>query len=357
MAVLQAYSVDAVTGSVIDRLPMSAFSYERLLSAGGGGQITIPFESSYTKTQLASLVQEWSRIIVLERDGRVEYMGYVLGVQYKRGASMVTLKLGDIWSMFGRRFAVDHTAPKVELWKTTVTGNLAFQAAQAVLRGRSGSASPDSQFPVTIPSFTGGVSVARTYYGYHLEYVSDVLDDLMTEGLDLYFEPQWASSGASTWWMRGGPAWSSGVSHEFFVTADRSEVAGFSASTDGARVTNNADRIGEGSEVDMLVRSNRNAASPYPLLELASESKTVSDPAQLAAMAAQDLITYGTPTSQWDMSVLGDSPVNVGDTVRLHFDGDPWIPDGWHTRRVVKVSASVPGPDVKTIGLQPTGGA
>lgn len=357
MAEFQAYSCDAITGAVVDRIPFSAFSYNRLLSAGGNGSVTVPLNSTYPKSQLASLLQEWSRIIVLERDGVVEYMGYSVGDRYTRGQSSVTVQLGDAWSMFGRRFAVDHTVSGVEQWKTTVVGNLAYQAAQAVLRGRTGSSAPNSQFPVTIPGFTGGTSVSRTYYGYHLDYVSDVLEDLMSEGLDLYFDPAWIASGAASWFMRGGPAWSSGATHEFYVTADRSEVAGFSADSDAARVTNNADRIGEGSEVDMLVRSNRNAASPYPLLELATQSKSVSNVAQLSALAAQDLITFGSPTSQWEMSVLGDSPVDVGDTVRIHLDGDPWIPDGWHTRRVVKVSVSLPGPDVKTIGLQPTGGA
>lgn len=357
MAEWQAYSCDAITGVQIDRIPFSAFQYERLLSAGGTGSVTVPLDGSFEKSQLVSLLQEWSRIIVVERDGAVEYMGYVLGDRYARGQSSVTVSLGDVWSMFGRRFAVDHTVSGVEKWKTTVTGNLAYQAAQAVLRGRSGVGSPNSQFPVTIPGFTGGTSVSRTYYGYHLDYVSDVLDDLMEEGLDLFFDPSWISSGAASWLMRGGPAWSSGVTREFFVTADRSEVVGFSAVSDAARVTNNADRIGEGSEQDMLVRSFRNPDSPYPLLELASESKSVSDVNQLTALAIQDLSTFGSPTSQWEMSVSADNPVDVGDTVRIHFDGDPWIADGWHSRRVVKVGVSLPGPDVKTVGLQATGGA
>lgn len=357
MVEFQVHSLDATTGATIDRIPFSAASYVRAMSSGGDGSVTVPFDDSYSKSQLADLCQEWSRIIVIERDGVVEYMGYVLGDQYQRGASAVTLRLGDIWSMFARRFAVDHTAPNVEQWKTTVTGNLEYQAAQAILRGRSGSVAPNSQFPVTVPEFSGGTPVTRTYYGYHLDYVSDVLDDLMSEGLDLYFDPQWITSGASTWWMRAGKAWTSGVTREYYVTAEHSDVTGFSQSRDAARVTNNADRIGEGSEVDMLVRSERNASSPYPLLELASQSKSVSSAGQLSSMAAQDLVTFGSPTSQWDMSVLGDDPVDVGDTVRVHFDGDPWIPDGWHVRRVVKVSASIPGPDVKTIGLQPVGGS
>lgn len=357
MAEFQAYSCDALTGAQIDRIPFSAFSYSRLLSAGGDGSATVPLDGTFTKTQLDDLLREWARIIVLERDGVVEYMGYVLGESYTRGRASTTVKLGDLWSLFGRRGAWDHHAPNVEVWKTTVTGNLAYQAAQAILRGRTGPALPSMAIPVTLPGAHPGPSVTRTYYGYNVEMIADVLSDLLAEGLDIYLKPRWISSGDTDWLFRGGPTWTSGVTHEFYVTAAASDVVGFSSSTDALRVTNNARYIGEGSEVDMLVRSDRNVASPYPLLDRTSQVKHISNPGQLSAMSVQDLTTYGTPTRQWDFSVLADHPVDVGDTVRLHFDGDPRIPDGWHTRRVVKVSASVPGPDVKTIGVQPVGGA
>lgn len=357
MVELQAYSADALTGAQIDRIPVSAFSYSRLLSAGGEGSATIPLDGTFTNAQLDDLLREWSRIIVLERDGVVEYMGYVLGESYTRGQASTTVKLGDLWSLFKRRGAWDHGAPHVEAWETTVTGNLAYQGTQAILRGRSGPPLPSLAMPVTLPGTHPGPSVTRTYYGYNVEMVADVLSDLLAEGLDIYLKPRWIGNGDTDWLYQGGPAWTSGVTHEFYVTASASDVVGFSSESDALRVTNNARYIGEGSEVDMLVRSQRDTASPYPLLDRATQVKHISDVGQLSALAGQDLITYGTPTKQWNFSVLADHPVDVGDTVRLHFDGDPRIPDGWHTRRVVKVSASVPGPDVKTIGVQPTGGA
>lgn len=355
MAELQAYVCDAFNGTQVDRIPVSSFSYERLLSAAGNGSATIPLDGTFTKAELKSLTREWSRLIVLERDGVVEYIGYPVGVSYSRGASSVTLKLGDIWTMLGRRGAWDHSAPNVERWSTSVTGNLGWQGAMAILRGRTGAALPEQSFPVTLPGGYPGPDVTRTYYGYHLEYVSDVLSDLLAEGLDVYFRPGWITSGAVTWWYQAGLAWGSGVTHEFYVTAAESDVAGFSESSDAMRVTNNAVRIGEGSEVDMLARSNRNMLSPYPMLERVTMAKQVTDASQLVAMVNQDLVTFATPTVQWDFKVPAGLQVDVGDTVRLHFDGDPWVDDGWHTRRVVKVSGDASS--LKTIGVQPTGGA
>lgn len=358
MAELQAYSCDAITGAVIDRIPFSAFQCERLLSAGGAGSATVPLDGTFTKIELRHLFQHLSRALVLERDGVVEYMGRIKTRGYRRGVSQLSLGLEDAWSWLARRGGWDHSAPNVELWKTTVTGNLGVQAAEAIIRGRDvGPVLPDMAMPITLPGGYPGPSVTRPYFGYHLETVGDVLSDLMAEGLDIYFKPRWIGSGDADWLFQAGPGWSSGATHEFYVTAEQSDVVAFSEEGDASRVTNNARYVGEGSEVDMLVRSARNTDSPYPLVDRITQAKNVSSVDQLNAMAVQDLTTYGEPTFQWEFTVSADSPVDVGDTVRLHFDGDPWIADGWHPRRVVKVASSLPGPDVKTISVQSTGGA
>lgn len=353
MTEFQAFSCDAITGAIVDEVPVSAFGYNRLLSARGDGSATIPLDGSHSKAALRDLLLHWSRIIRLDRDGVTEYMGYVTGRPYRRGVSAISVELGDLWTLLARRGAWDHNAPNVEKWKTTVTGSLAYQAAQAVLRGRTGPVLPAMGMPVTLPGF-GGTAVTRTYYGYHIEMVGDVLDDLMAEGLDIYFQPRRLANGDGDWLMHAGPAWSSGREHEFYVTAD-DVVTSFSESSDAMRVTNNARYVGEGSEVDMLVRSERNTASPYPLLDRTTDRKNISNVSQLSALSAQDLITYGHPTFQWDLKVTASAGVDVGDTVRLHFDGDPWIADGWHERRVVKVSGDLS--EEVTISLQSTGGA
>lgn len=350
---LQAYSCDAITGAIVDEVPVSAFTWARLLSARGDGAATIPIDGTFSKAALRDLLLHWGRILRLDRDGKTEYGGYITGRPYQRGASSIGVSLVDIWTLFGRRGAWDHTAPNVEQWKQTVTGSLAHQAAQAILRGRTGPSLPPMGMPVTLPGF-GGTAVTRTYYGYNVETVEDVLSDLLAEGLDIYFEPRNVTNGDFDWIMRAGPAWVSGVQREFHVTADDA-ITAFSESSDALRVTNNARYVGEGSEVDMLVRSDRNVASPYPLLDRVTDKKNISNVDQLAALADQDLITFAHPTLQWEFKVTADTPIDVGDVVRLWFDGDPWIADGYHDRRVVKISGDLS--EQKTVAVQPTGGA
>lgn len=356
MVEYQAYTCDSV-GNVYDRIPFSAATYSSLLSAGdSGSSITVPLDGTFTKSEMRNHFRPWSRIIAVENNGVIEYAGYITARSYRRGDSSLDLRLSDAWGLFSRRGAWDHNAPNVEKWQEEVVGNRAYQAARAILRGRTAPAPPSADMPVTLPGGYAGTSVTRKYYGYHLETVSDVLSDLMDEGLDIWLKPRWATDAQVDWLFQAGPAWRSGLSYEFFVTAPAAGIVGFSETADALRVTNNAYRVGEGSEVDMLVRSARNLSSLYPLLDSTEMSKNVSDSGQLDALTNEDLTRFAEPTTQWEFSVSADHPVNVGDTVRLHFDGDLWIADGWHERRVVKVSKSVPGPSVKTISVQPTGG-
>lgn len=357
MAEFQGYTCDML-GNVIDRIPLAAASYSTLLSAGdSGSSVTVPIDGTFTKTEMRSHFAHWERMIAVECDGAIEYMGYITDSGYQRGRSLLNVKLADAWTLLGRRGAWDHTAPNVEKWSETVVGNLAHQADRAILRGRTGPAVPSLALPITLNGGYVGPSVTRTYFGYHLEMVGDVLSDLMAEGLDIRMRPRWTTTSRADWEFDAGSAWSSGVTHELYATADASEIVAFSESSDAARVTNNSRHVGEGSEVDMLVRSERNLASTLPLLDRVDMVKHISDVAQLSALSAADLVTFGSPTVQWDFTVAGDHPVTVGDMVRIHFDGDPWIPDGWHTRRVVKVARSLPGPFTKQIAVQPTGGA
>lgn len=350
----QVFARNGVTGALIDQVEVASFSWERLRSAGGSGQVTIPLTGDYSWLELRRLADHWNVMYEVAYNGRPEYMGYVIGRDYDRAAGTLVLKLGDLWSLLARRGSWDHGAPHMEKWKVTKTASLAQHAADALIRGRdTGPALPRMALPVTIPGF-GGAAVKRTFYGYHVQMVKEVFDDLMDEGLDVFFEPRRIGNGDADWLMHAGPGWRSGKVHEYFVTVPESPVASFKEQGDGSRITNNARRVGEGSEQDMLTRSNRNTSSSYPLLDRTTSSKQIDDLATLTRQADADLALHADPTFQWDFTVpIGDG-VQVGDTVRLHFAGDPWITDGWHERVVVKVSGDLS--DFVTVSCQTTGG-
>lgn len=355
MTDFQVHVCDPFTGFRVDGFSVSGFSWEQLLSARGNADITVPLTKDQDNDFLRPYLEPWQHIIVLERDGVPKFGGYPIPGSYTRGKSSVSFTLGDFWALLGRRIMTAPGAANVEKWSTSITGPRAKHAADLIQMSWDRVVTPSPKFPLTIPGGWTGTSVTRTYYGYEMAYLHDKISSLMDEGLDVFFAPEWESVNRFGWRMRAGDAWGTGTVREFTVSASGTEVMGFRERVDGSRVTNNADRVGEGSEVDLLVRSNSNPASTLPLLERITMAKTVSSVNQLAALATGDLETYGSPTVQWDFDLTADSVVNVGDTVRLLFDGDLWIPDGIYSRRVVKISGDMT--EKITVSVQPTGGA
>lgn len=352
----RAYSVDTITGAGKTILPDPAsFSWQRALSSGASGQCTFSLDSmGLTVAEMKTLTAEWARTIVLEHDGDVVYAGIVRGRRYS-GRSL-TLSLVDLWGLWARRGAWDHGAPLVHVWDVTYSSaSLGLLAKRAVQRGMSGSPPIERVLPITLPADVSG-SLSRTYYGYHLEYVSDVLEDLMDEGLDIDFRPRWVG-GLFDWHMRIDPAQ---TQREWHVNAPDGGVTDFTEATDGGRMSNNSYMVGEGSDSVMLYRSDRNVDSTLPLLDRVESRKNVSNTDQLAALVDRSLLQYEEATSDWSFEVLasGDPKVGelrLGDPVTLWFDGDPWIPDGKYERRIVRLSGGL-GERV-TVTCQPTGGA
>lgn len=347
---------NGITGDILDRIPVTEFTWDRMLSARGDGRLTIPLASPWRNVNFRSLTAPWARMIALVRGNRVEYAGYVTGREYDLGSPLLHVQLGDLWALLEKRLAVDHSVNGVEKWSFTITGSLATHANIALVWARDTyTGLPSAMIPVTIPGHPAEPIVTRTYYGYHLQTVADMFAELVAEGLEIYLEPRMEVEGKISWYVRAGIGWTSGLSRDIYVTAPKSPVTALKWREDAARVANNAIRVGEGSEQDMLTRSNVDPASPLPLLERVTASKTVADSVQLQALTIHDLSTYGTATEQFDLTVTADTEIDVGDTARMQIERDWWIPDGWHARQVVRMSGDLS--NQKQVALQSVGGA
>jgi hypothetical protein len=351
----QAYSVDTTSGAIVDRIAVSDFTWERALSAGATGQCKIPLNGlDYTTAQLRDLTAHWKRTIVLEFNGDPVFAGLIRSRSYENG--VVTLDLTDLWGLWARRGAWDQNDPTMVDWTVTYTSlSLGTLAKRAVGRGVSGPSSPTIDLPITFPADVSG-SWNRTYWGFHLEFVSDVLKDLMDEGIDIDFRPRWVS-GALDWEMRVNPALSL---WEWHVNAPDGGVSNFVEVSDGARMTNNARFVGEGSDTKMLIQSNRSLTSDLPLLDRIDFRKQIDDSGQLASLATKALDLFELPTVSWQFDVLADGDpaldyIRLGDTARMWFDGDPWIVDGMQDRTIVKLTGSLN--EAVTVTCHPTGGA
>ena len=351
-----AYSVDSTTGADKTALPVSDFTWARALSAGADGRCVVPLDqlTEFTVQQKRDLTRHWQRTIVLEYFGVVVFAGLVRA--FERDTRTLTLYLTDLWGLWARRGAWDHNAEIMAEWSVTHSDmSLGTLAKRAVQRGTNGPPLPVIDVPLSLPADVSGL-LERTYEGFRSEFVGDVLTDLMDEGLNIDFRPRW-SGGSFEWIMRNDPdtnLW------EWHVNAPKGGVSNFREESDGSRITNNARFIGEGSDVDTLARSQRNADSDYPLLDRVDSRKHIGNADQLSKLAGAANIQYGYPTVQYTFEVVasGDPSVSdllLGDTARLWFDGDLWNTDGAHDRIITRLSGSL-GERV-TVTCQTTGGA
>lgn len=347
---------NALTGEPLHRFTPSAFPWARALSAGSQGSVSIPLDGAFGKSDLRALSAPWEHLVELSLDDAPLFLGYVSGRDYARGTSSLTLQLADVWAMWEMRAAWDRGAASIPKWKATANLTRAQHVTQAINRTlTTGPTSPSRSMPVTVPSINGGGgTVDVDHFGYQLEMVSDVLQVMLDDGLDVYFQPR-RSGGNSEWILRAGMDWATTTVHEFYVTAQDTTVSAFSESVDGSRMANRSYRTGEGSEEDLLIGSSVHSGSSFPLRERVASNTDITKVSRLNSLAAEDTRRFRLPTSQWSFQVrIADSP-DVGDTVRLYFDGDPIIPNGWHERRVVGVSGDVA--EFVTVTVQPTGGA
>lgn len=365
---------DTVSGAKIQRLPVSAFSWSRVLNGSGSGSATVKLnDSALKKLNPLVLTAPVSNTLVLDWDGVVVYAGVIWSRDYTREGTSLTLEHSDIWSVLSRRFAVNHYEGAVELWKATYTAMTLRQFTKYLMvLGLYADANANMMLPITLPADEVG-TIKRTVYGYHLGNLVDSLEDVMNEanGPDIDFRPRWVG-GALNWEMRVGstanPKLTAGT-YEWNMSAAKSGMFDLKVKEDAAKLVTNMVAVGEGTEQDMLIRSNRIVNPSYPHLERALSYKSVSDGDALYDLANGGLQVYKTPTTQWSFSVKASGTPKAGGgfnernqvttflpggTARVYVQSDPWLSNGWHSHRLVQFSGDL-SEDVK-LEFQPDGG-
>lgn len=356
---------DTRTGQNRIRVPASTFGWGRALNAVAGGSSAFLLREPKT----AAVINQGSttplaKTLVLDWDGFVTYAGPIWSRAYERNTGILTMEHRDIWSMFAKRLVVTTNTAGVE--KTTLripaVGEPAVSKAtlaKGIVFEGTDAASSMYDLPITYPADVLG-SDFRTYPGYTMPTVQDALQELMDSdgGPDVDFQPEWNSNGDLRWVMRAGSL--SGSTVSWNVTAPKPGALDVTWADDANKVANNVLAIGQGSEADMLVGAARDTGSPYPAVETVLSYKNETSKDRLDALAAEYLRVYGAPTNQWGASILaggtpGVADLKIGGTARLYFKGDPWIPNGYHSNRIIEFSGDLT--DKVKLGFQPTGGA
>jgi len=347
------WSVDTVTGAKLSRLPVSAFSWQRVLNGGGSGSATVPWtDTSVQRLNLDDITKEVSRTLVLDWDGVVVYAGLITNTVWNVTEGTYTITHADLWWLLSRRFAIDFTVlDSNDIIQTYTNLTLGTLVKRAVQLGTTGLADDNASLPISYLGDATGSTGVRKYYGYHFPTVVEVIEGLIeeTDGPDVDFQPRWVS-GSLNWLLRTGAPKLTEGSYEWNMTADKPGIDSLKVITDAAKTINAAYALGEGQGVDAHYRSNRIHNPELPTLHRKDAYPQESNDDVLISRANAALATYGAATVQWSASMIpGDvsvSDLRLGGTAKFFMPKGPKVAAGWHTNRIVGFSGDL-SPSVK----------
>lgn len=345
MAFWRIFSVSTLDWETKVQVTPSAFPWARALgsnSKGGTAEFKVG-DPKVAETATDANLAPWSRMLVAEFSGQIVYAGFIIDTDYDMDTQTTTVVHEDIWAVLRRRL-IAGTSKTGEL---PYTGTSLLQLVRDIVLEANNDAERFN-LPIVLPEPSPG-ALSETYYAYHYPNAADALSDILdTEGgPDLDIFPRWGgvSGEQVTWLMRAGAvndgAW------EWDVTAPKSQASGFRARTDGAKMANRLVGLGEGSEKNMLTSvMDGSAGSTFLPLDATPAYKDESNQTRLDARARADLAARSKPTKQYSMDVQMDADfavymLRLGGTVRWKTQGDPWLPDGWRSSRLIEFSGSL----------------
>lgn len=350
------WSVDTVTGGDRVRVYPSGMPWCRALNGTGQTkQATFllgdpKVSETATRTRLTPLV----RSLVLDWDGHVVYAGRIKDrPSYVRSTQTLTVTHQDIWGVFSERFVLSNRSDEFpKQGKVEHRGYGMGTIARRLVRD-SINTSPTSKYglPIDFAADSPGGS-NRKYEGYSLTRLDDALGELLDSGHcpDMDFRPYWDSNGKLRYEMRVGGLSTDTLSWQ---TSGALSEAG-DALTD-VEILESSDNlastvfgVGQGSGEDMKAKVAQSTSSPFPAREVQVSSKGKEDDAGLQSQVDEVLRLGQAPTEQHRLTMRVDgSPgirdLQVGMTARIYYSGDPWIPDGWATTRLIQYSGDLTG--------------
>lgn len=329
------------TGNREGILPIENPPWARKLNASGTGQ------ASFVVGDLDSvgmpgryLSEPILRTLVFEESGVPVFAGIIWDRVYDRDAGKVTVSYADINSIFGKRLVAAYSSAGMQGTSLGWAGlSLGTQVKRAITAATAGAR---FALPIILPPDVAG-SASSEYKGYHMPIAADVIRDLIETqyGPDVDFIPEYSGpDGALRHRLVVSPAPSLLV---WNLTAPKDGAVGLTITEDARDVANHVIGTGQGTEVDMLVRSAISGASPYPALVKVVNHSQESAPGRLQALVDAELEAALKPVEQWSFSVvIGEeyklSQLFPGAGVRAYMQGDPWMDDGFYNLRLIGFS-------------------
>lgn len=185
---------DLITGVIIDELPLTGVRLSKVLN--GSGQIQAQLQLGDAKVTVHdpySLTRPGRRCIYAVRDNQPWWGGIIWAADYDDDSKTVTLGGADFWSYFDHRKVLEAlTLPAAPYYIAGLSKVYTQQDQNTIARGlvTLAQAHTGGNIGITVDSSLSGILRDRTYQGYDLDYVGQVLRDLtaVSDGPDILFD-------------------------------------------------------------------------------------------------------------------------------------------------------------------------
>lgn len=333
----------SMTGVYFDRVYPASFDWST--SVLGDGEATIVFKIDDEEIPLpraaADLFVPNAHSIDLRWGAFVAFHGKIEDWAYDRDAGTVTVAAVELANEL--KWRMPYGVNAYELGTLDIPGRTHAGAIARIL-ARFMQWSPEWVYPIDLPADAPG-SFTATWEYWRKARISDLIEQVRAEGYEMYLRPYVAESGATRLQTRVAPRVTLETS-SFNLSAAELPLAKIRYKVDGARQLTGLQGVGNGSGQDQPTAW---AGAPAPSIPIRDAKADFPDMvgARLQAATNAALAADAAPVTQWSVGEFnvseewGPEHAAVGRVWQIDSHGDPVIPDGTHTLRVIRASGSL----------------
>lgn len=371
------YVFETTSGRVISQLEFDGVpSWTVGLNDQGGGGVSVPL-STLAKVDIDQWTQPWRWSYAVVFNNFALQAGPVINESYTDGQLSTSVTFAGLWKIFGSRALLNTggSNPAVTAQDTNYANLTLRQIAKNIVV--TNETLTGNNLPINYPADDAAGINTRTYFGYDLNTVADMLANLTTvdQGPEIEFRPVYApATNSFSWTMRiGAPRLGQIGSPWVWDYGRRGALMSLDFQRDGSSMVSTSYVKGSGSQYAQMYGVHQDMTlvnEGYPNLDGVDGNHTdATVQTTLDSYALSNVNTYRNPLNTYTATVKADgtdtngqptgSPditqISVGDTAQFCVMDHRRIPDGTYTHRIVGIQSN----DMQSVKLilQPTYGA
>lgn len=332
------------TGAPVDRVHPETFSWSTSLLGDGTGTTTFKVDDTQkglSRDSIWSLFKPNDHMIVLRRGSFIAYAGKIDDWSYDRDAQTVTVtsvELENEWS-----WRLTYGVNVYTSGTLTVTNRTHSGAVRAIL-ARAMQWSPDWQYPIDLPADASG-TFSSTWEYFKKFKISDLLDQIRSEGYEIYLRPYLAAGDMLRFQTRVASRVTLATS-SFILQAEETPLSGVTYRVDGSNQLTGLQGVGNGTGQDQEVAWAGSGPYDIPIRDAKFDFPDRTG-ARLQAATTTTLDAEDEPLVQWSIKefTISDTwpaeEAAPGRVWQIDSQDDLVIPDGRHMLRVIGVSGDL----------------